>query len=153
MEKLVDVRGHHLITLSNLHMVQRFMHVNALKEARVRRLAVQNYKDPELFNAHLMSVIEGVLSGQTQKVRIVADYDTICAGCYQKRGDACEVWKGYQWSSDFLEMADREIIEASNGVLVEGGVYPSAHLTDNIQAIRLAIIKAAIQIPQLLRFA
>lgn len=153
MEKSVDIRGHHLITLSNLHGVQRLMDVEAFRKARAFRLASQNYANAADFNAHLMGVIGTILNGETEKVRIVAEHDSICAGCFQKRENACEVWARRTWSADFLEMADRAIIRSTNGVLIEGEEYSSEYILQNIWQIRLAIVKAAVQVPSLLRFA
>ncbi len=140
----VDLRAHHLYSLQ-----QQYSFPISTKALKAIKLAVLGYQDPE-FPEHLMNVVDDIINGTTQKVRIVDHHDAICEKCSQKREHHCRV-AGRNYSSAFLSLLDQAIAE--NSELEIGATYTSKEIVGRIKSVRKGLIRTAIQIPALLEIA
>ncbi|MFA6521455.1 MAG: DUF1284 domain-containing protein [Candidatus Gracilibacteria bacterium] len=140
----VDLRAHHLFSLyTQLHSPKITKLLKGVK------LAILGYKDPNFPN-HLMRVIDNIIGGTTQKIRIVDGHDAVCEKCPQKREGYCETAYGNH-SANFLSLVDQTI--AANAGLEIGASYDATEILDRMKTIRGGLLRTATQMPSLIALA
>jgi len=150
-ETNMELRAHHLFTLSRLHFL-------GAHKAEWRENFLRHLKTPQLrllgrdrqFTDHLIDSILAILKEQVGTVRLTDTYDEVCKECPQRGGVNCRV-AGREWTENFLSMVDQAVVRNTNGVLEMGKEYPPAYLVENMGAIRSAMRKTLLELPGIWR--
>src|SRR3989339_2276032 len=148
-DKPMELRAHHLFTLSRLHFLGA--HKSEFRENLFRNLKSLQFKligrgEGQQFADHLVDTVLSILKEQVGTVKLTDTYDEVCKKCPQKGNANCRV-ADREWSENFLSMVDQAVIRNTNGVLEMGKEYPSAYLIENMGVIRSAMRKALLELP------
>ena len=147
-KKNMDLRAHHLLTLSRAHAWGS--HQAAWREKFFRRLKSVECKilgyDDRRFADHLVDMALNILAARVASVTLVDGYDAICEACPQKGKAECHVF-GRDWPADFLAKLDQAILRNTHGVFELGKAYPPEYLVKNMAVIRSALRKTFLELP------
>lgn len=148
----MDLRAHHLLTLSRAHAWGA--HQAAWREKIFRQLKsveckILGYNDRR-FADHLVDRALDILFARVESVRLIDGYDAICESCPHKGKVECHVF-GRNWSADFLAQLDQAILRNTRDVFELGKAYTPGYLVKNLAVIRFALRKTFLELPKIWR--
>lgn len=151
-DKPMELRAHHLFTLSRLHFFRA--HKSEFRANLFRNLKSLQFKllgrgEGQLFADHLVDTALSILKEQVATVKLTDTYDEVCKECPQKGNTHCRV-AGREWSEDFLSKVDQAVLRNTEGVLELGKEYPPASFIENMGVIRSAMIKTLLKLPEIM---
>jgi len=152
IEKSMNLRAHHLLTLSRAHAWK--IHQATWRERTFRNLKSVECKilgyNKQQFSEHLVDTVFHILTARTESVRLVDGHDAICEACPQKGKAECHVF-GRDWPVGFLAQLDQAIVRNTHGVFELGKAYPPEYLVENMAVIRSALRKTFLELPTIWR--